>query len=134
VFNGQDIHGAWIFKVTDQASGDTGRVENYCLNILYNAVLAVNNQQLPVKFELAQNYPNPFNPVTSIRYSVPRQSFVLIRIYDLLGREVKTLVSEMRSTGNYEVEFNASYLASGIYFYRMESGDFTDVKKLVLLK
>ncbi|MBE2225896.1 MAG: T9SS type A sorting domain-containing protein [Ignavibacteria bacterium] len=134
VFNGQDIHGAWIFKVTDQASGDTGRVENYCLNILYNAVLAVNNQQLPVKFELAQNYPNPFNPVTSIRYSVPRQSFVLIRIYDLLGREVKTLVNEMRSTGNYEVEFNASNLASGIYFYRMESGDFTDVKKLVLLK
>ena len=134
VFNGQDIHGSWIFKVSDQASGDTGRVENYCLNILYNSVLAVNNQQIPVKFELAQNYPNPFNPVTHIRYSVPKQSFVLIRIYDILGREVKTVVNETRIAGNYEIEFNASYLASGIYFYRMESGDFTDVKKLVILK
>lgn len=134
VFNGLDVHGNWILKVHDQAASDTGRVESYCLNIIYNAVLAVNIQQVPVKFELAQNYPNPFNPITRIKYSVPKQSFVSIKIYDVLGREVKTLVNEMRTAGNYEVDFNASYLASGVYFYRMESGDFTDVKKFVLLK
>lgn len=134
VFNGLEVHGNWILKVHDQATSDTGRVESYCLNIIYNAVLAVNNQQIPVKFELAQNYPNPFNPVTRIKYSVPKQSFVMIKIYDVLGREVKTLVNDIRTAGNYEVDFNASYLASGVYFYRMESGDFTDVKKLVLLK
>lgn len=134
VFNGLDVHGNWILKVHDQATSDTGRVESYCLNIIYNAVLAVNNQQVPVKFELGQNYPNPFNPITRIKYSVPKQSFVSIKIYDVLGREVKTLVNEMRTAGNYEVDFNASYLASGVYFYRMESGDFSDVKKFVLLK
>ena len=134
VFNGLDVHGSWILKVNDQATGDTGMIERYCLNIIYNAVLAVNNQQVPVKYELAQNYPNPFNPITRIKYSVPKQSFVIIKIFDILGREVKTLVNEIRTAGSYEVDFNASYLASGVYFYRMESGDFTDVKKLVLLK
>lgn len=134
VFNGLEIHGNWILKVNDQATSDTGRVERYCLNIIYNAILAVNNNQVPVKYELGQNYPNPFNPVTKVKYSVPKQSFVLIKIYDILGREVKTLVNEMKSAGNYEIEFNASHFASGVYFYRMESGEFTDVKKLVLLK
>lgn len=134
VFNGTDIHGAWILRVHDQASSDTGRVNRYCLNIIYNALLAVNNQQLPVKFELGQNYPNPFNPVTKINYSVPKQTLVTIKIYDILGREVKALVNDIKAAGNYEIDFNGSQYASGIYFYRMEAGDFTDVKKLVLLK
>ncbi|MBL8016320.1 MAG: T9SS type A sorting domain-containing protein, partial [Ignavibacteria bacterium] len=121
-------------KVNDQAGSDTGHVERYCLNIIYNAILAVNNNQVPVKFELGQNYPNPFNPVTNIRYSVPRQSLVKLVVYDILGREVKTLVNEMRTAGTYEAVFDASQFASGVYFYRMESGDFTDVKKLVILK
>ncbi|MBE2217085.1 MAG: T9SS type A sorting domain-containing protein [Ignavibacteria bacterium] len=134
VYNGAEVHGNWIFKVNDQAGGDTGHVERYCLNIIYNAILALNNNQLPVKFELGQNYPNPFNPVTTIKYSVPKQSIVRLVIYDIIGREVKTLVNEMRAAGTYEAVFDASQIASGVYFYRMESGDFTDVKKLVILK
>lgn len=134
VFNGTDIHGPWILRVDDQASSDTGRVNRYCLNIIYNSVLAVNNQELPLRFELGQNYPNPFNPVTRIKFSVPKQSLVTIQIYDVLGREVKTLVNDIKPAGNYEIDFNGSQYASGIYFYRMEAGDFTDVKKLVLLK
>lgn len=134
VFNGSEIHGPWILRVYDQAAGDTGRVNRYCLNIIYNAVLAVNNQQIPVKYELGQNYPNPFNPATRIKFSVPKQSLVVIKIYDVLGREVKTLVNDIKAAGNYEIEFNGSEFASGIYFYRMESGDYTEVKKLVLLK
>jgi subtilisin-like proprotein convertase family protein len=134
VFNGLEIHGNWILKVNDDASSDTGHVERYCLNIIYNAILAVNNNQLPVKFELSQNYPNPFNPVTNIKYSVPKQSLVTIRIFDILGREVKTLVNGIKPAGTFDAVFDASSFASGVYFYRMEAGNFTDVKKLVILK
>ncbi len=134
VFNGLNVHGNWILKVNDQATGDTGRVNRYCLNIIYNAVLAVNNEQVPVKYALCQNYPNPFNPVTTIKYSVPKQSLIKIAVYDILGREVKILVNEVRSAGNYEVKLDGTNLASGVYFYRMTAGDFTEVKKLVMLK
>jgi hypothetical protein len=87
-----------------------------------------------MKFGLSQNYPNPFNPVTRIPYSIAENSFVSLKIYDVLGREVKTLVSEKQTAGEYEVLFNASDLNSGVYFYRLTSGNFTETKKLILLK
>jgi len=101
-----------------------------------NLILGNNSgiTELPKVFSLAQNYPNPFNPVTSIKYSVPKQSLVKLVIYDIIGREVATLVNEVKNPGNYAVNFDASMYASGVYFYRMESGDFTDVKKMVLIK
>ncbi|MDD5362480.1 MAG: T9SS type A sorting domain-containing protein [Ignavibacteria bacterium] len=89
---------------------------------------------IPDKFSLSQNYPNPFNPVTKINYGVPKQSLVSIKVYDLLGREVATLVNEAKNPGMYTVEFNGSNFASGIYFYRITAGTFTDVKRLVLIK
>ena len=99
------------------------------------------NNSLPMEYNLSQNYPNPFNPTTVINYSVPEATFVTIKVYDLLGREVKTLVNEDKVAGNYSMQFNGSNLASGIYFYRMEadpstgSGQgFMQTKKLVLLK
>ncbi len=92
------------------------------------------SSEIPTVFSLAQNYPNPFNPVTSIKYSVPKQSLVKLVIYDIIGREVATLVNEVKTPGNYTASFDASMYASGVYFYRMESGDFTDVKKMVLIK
>jgi subtilisin-like proprotein convertase family protein len=134
VINGQPIHGNWVLKVFDQGTGDTGRVERYCLNILYNSILSVANNQLPLKYELRQNYPNPFNPVTKISFSIPHQTIVTIKIYDILGREVETLVNGIKNAGNYEVEWNAGNYASGVYFYRIETGEFTDVKKMVVLK
>jgi hypothetical protein len=88
----------------------------------------------PTKFDLLQNYPNPFNPTTSINYSIPEAALVIIKIYDALGREVATLVNEYKPAGNYKVEFNASKLVSGVYFYRMESGSYSQTKKLLLLK
>ena len=95
----------------------------------------VNNlESIPQTFSLMQNYPNPFNPVTKINFSIPKQGFVTLKIYDVLGKEVMTLVNESRPTGNYEVEFNAGNLASGAYFYRIESGEFRDVKRMILLK
>ena len=89
---------------------------------------------LPTNFNLEQNYPNPFNPSTTINYSVNKAGLVTIKVYDILGREVGTLVNEQKNPGNYEVQFNASRLASGVYFYRMQAGDFVETKKLLLLK
>ena len=89
---------------------------------------------VPSNFILYQNYPNPFNPATVISYSIPRKCYVTINIYDALGREIKTLVNEEKASGSYKIEFNASRLSSGIYFYRMQAGSFSETKKLVLLK
>jgi photosystem II stability/assembly factor-like uncharacterized protein len=88
----------------------------------------------PSKFFLSQNYPNPFNPKTTIWYAIPTMSFVTFKIYDVLGNEIATLVNEDKSIGNYEVEFNASRLASGIYFYQLQAGEFVETKKMVLMK
>ena len=88
----------------------------------------------PEVFSLSQNYPNPFNPSTIIQYSLPMSKFVSLKIYDVLGREVQTLVKKEQSAGVYNVEFNASHLTSGVYFYRIEAGSFVSVKKLLLLK
>jgi Secretion system C-terminal sorting domain len=85
-------------------------------------------------YSLNQNYPNPFNPSTIINYSVPKESFVKIKVFDLLGREVKTLINENKTAGNYSVNFNAKNLSSGIYFYTIKAGSFVQTKKMVLLK
>ncbi len=85
-------------------------------------------------FSLSQNYPNPFNPITKIIYQIPELSFVAINIYDVLGKEVATLVNEEKPLGNYEVEFNGTGLPSGIYFYRLQAGKFVEAKKMILIK
>ncbi|MGB2868672.1 MAG: T9SS type A sorting domain-containing protein [Bacteroidota bacterium] len=88
----------------------------------------------PAAFELAQNYPNPFNPVTTIRYSVAQQGLVHLRVYNLLGQQVAELANEVKAPGTHIVSFDASRFASGVYFYKLEAGSFTDIKKMVLLK
>lgn len=93
-----------------------------------------NPEGIPTEYSLSQNYPNPFNPTTSIRYSIPELSFVNIKIFDVLGSEIETLVNEEKSIGNYEVNFDASKLATGIYFYRIKAGQFVETKKMVLIK
>jgi hypothetical protein len=90
---------------------------------------------IPTTFALYQNYPNPFNPVTKIKYDLPKNTNVIIKVYDLLGREVTTLINnEFRNAGRYEVNWNASNYASGVYFYRIQVADYTSVKKMVLIK
>lgn len=85
-------------------------------------------------FILAQNYPNPFNPTTKISFKIPSKEFVTLKVYDVLGSEVSTLVNEEKPAGNYSVTFNAYSLSSGTYFYRLSSGSFTEVKKMILIK
>jgi hypothetical protein len=92
------------------------------------------NSNFPAEFMLEQNYPNPFNPKTSIKYSVAKSSYVVIKLYDLLGNELQTLVSENKVPGNYKIEWDASGYPSGVYVYRLYAGSFRDEKKLVLIK
>jgi hypothetical protein len=89
---------------------------------------------IPKEIVLEQNYPNPFNPVTTIEYSISMSNFVAIKVYDVLGREITTLVNEEKLPGNYKVEFNGESLVSGIYFYQIRVGSFAMTKKLILLK
>tara|TARA_R100000908_G_scaffold50441_1_gene25708 strand:- start:44672 stop:47155 length:2484 start_codon:yes stop_codon:yes gene_type:complete len=99
---------------------------------------SVSNEELitntPEQFELSHNYPNPFNPTTQISYNLPRNAEVSLRVYDITGRLIQTLVNTRQSAGSHTVSFNASNLSSGVYFYRMEAGTFTDVKQMMLIK
>ena len=89
---------------------------------------------IPTEFGLSQNYPNPFNPTTSIEYRVSSNENVSIKVYNMLGQEVMTLVNEVKSPGTYNVKMDGSQLASGVYIYRMAAGSFSSVKKFVLMK
>ncbi len=92
------------------------------------------NNSTPKEFSLGQNYPNPFNPNTKIAFDIPSQEFVAIKVYDILGREVKSLVNETKSPGYYEINFNAENLPSGTYIYEVRAGNFVETKKMILLK
>jgi len=113
----------------------------------YSNEIEVNVENLPTEFALEQNYPNPFNPVTTIKYAIPTPptssplvkgrtevGFVTLKVFNLLGQEVATLVNTQQPAGNYEVKFDASNLSSGIYLYKLQAGDFSSVKKLILMK
>ncbi|MFA5012529.1 MAG: T9SS type A sorting domain-containing protein [Ignavibacteria bacterium] len=89
---------------------------------------------VPDEYSISQNYPNPFNPNTKINFALPKQGFVSLKIYDITGREIKTLVNEVKQAGYYTVDFNGSHLSSGVYFYRIKSGNFVSVKRMVLIK
>jgi hypothetical protein len=89
---------------------------------------------VPSDYRLSQNYPNPFNPLTNIEFRLPNVAHVSLRIYDMLGRDVATLVNEVKYPGSYEVTWDASAFASGVYFYRLQAGEFLQTKKLVLLR
>lgn len=120
------VDGVWLVPQTggeiliDNCDGTTTAVED---------VLSV-----PTEFALQQNYPNPFNPSTTIRFNIPTQSHVSLKIYDIMGREVTTLVNEELASGTHEFQFNASHLASGMYIARLQAGNFSAVNKMTLLK
>ena len=106
-----------------------------CVSVFYNQIITTTNEQTsPRGFTLSQNYPNPFNPVTRIMYSVGIHGHTSLRVFDLLGREVATLVNEEMQPGSYERVFDASGLASGVYMYRMTAGDFAQTRTLLLVR
>ncbi|MEO8208992.1 MAG: T9SS type A sorting domain-containing protein, partial [bacterium] len=106
-------------------------------NIVSTGSVGIGENELsltPDKYSLQQNYPNPFNPSTSINFSIPKSGLVTLKIYDVLGKEVATLVNEVKTAGNYSLDFNAYNLTSGVYFYKIESGSFSDIKRMMLIK
>jgi hypothetical protein len=102
--------------------------------LVINVEDEINNKLIPERFSISQNYPNPFNPTTRINYSVPYNSLVQIKLYDILGNEVSTLVNEEKPAGNYSINYDATGLSSGVYFYRLNADNFLEIKKMILIK
>ena len=134
VVTAQDSSNECLIRISNVANGDIYDVSDATFTI--DIISDVNNElnNIPTEFSLAQNYPNPFNPSTTIKYAVPQTSHVNIKVYDMTGQEVASLVNEMKEAGTYEIKFDARNLASGIYIYRMIADNFTSVRKLNLLK
>jgi hypothetical protein len=117
LFAGTNSFGIWKVSLSDIVTG-IGKKTN----------------EIPSEFILNQNYPNPFNPTTVIEYQLPKSGFVTLKVYDILGREVRTLVNGYKTPGKYSVSFDASNLSSGAYFYRLKSNSFSSIKKMLLIR
>ena len=115
-------------------SGWTFTNPGSCIRLDYLTGTEGNNSEIPTVFKLYNNYPNPFNPSTSIKYDVPKNTFVNLSVYDILGKLVTNLVSQDMTAGRYDIVWDAKNYASGTYIYRLEAGEFTDVKKMILVK
>jgi uncharacterized protein (TIGR02145 family) len=118
------------FYVRDKKSAYSIR----CLKDAGTSSKSDDEEGIPSEYSLSQNYPNPFNPTTTIKYSVPKSQFVSLKVFDELGRVILTLVNENRNIGSYEIIFDASSLTSGVYFYQLQSGNYSETKKLLLIK
>ena len=138
IFNDQQIQN-FDFIVLGQPNSLEVDPEIWILRDVENTTTSINENNLTEQFQLYQNYPNPFNPSTTIKYAIPSLAndnlrTVLLKVYDILGNEVTTLVNEIKSPGNYEVQFDASNFSNGVYYYKLSSGNFVQVKKMMLLK
>lgn len=141
VFFGFDIGALQMRSDTSLAPGNDPKY-NWIVNIeslplnFFHSVVNVENKSvdIPHTFSLAQNYPNPFNPITAINYQLPITGNVSLKIFDVLGRELETLINEEKPAGTYNVMFNGAHYSSGIYFYQLRSGSFVETKKLLLMK
>ena len=121
------------FRLYDKALSDAEVAAAWNHQFIISGITPVLNI-IPEDYALSQNYPNPFNPTTTIKFNVPVTGMVILKVYDVLGKEVASLVNEVKNAGSYTVDFDGSELSSGAYFYRIEAGDYMDVKKMVLLK
>ena len=120
-------------KDTSYVFGDNGTILK---TITFGDLISVKNisTEIPSKHMLRQNYPNPFNPMTNVKFSIVKAGDVKIVVYDVMGREVQTLVNERLGAGTYEVKFDGSMLTSGVYFYKMVTDGFTETKRMILIK
>lgn len=133
-----------VLRISNQISAVTYNNLNYSTDGVIDLIADLDRPGSPIttleealtpkSYNLMQNYPNPFNPSTTIEYSIPSGSFVSLKIYDMAGKEVSTLVSKQQELGTYIVDWNASNLSSGVYFYRLNAGNFTETKKMILAK
>jgi hypothetical protein len=159
ILAGTDLQPFWIYASFDNGGfyssyseglAELASVEAFAVNDIFmfagtddhavwrrlkpGVVNAQTQTDIPQSYSLAQNYPNPFNPSTTIEYSIPKSGSVKLTVYNFLGEEVVTLVNDFKETGVYKVNFNSKDLTSGIYFYRLDAGNYSSVKKMILLK
>lgn len=130
----RNTEGAYLVNQSGAERPSLVWLRDYLDTVSVNPVSVEDVSDLPTSFSLSNNYPNPFNPETIINYSIPSAAKVSLVVYDILGKEVATLVNDVKSAGHYSAIFNANNLASGVYFYRLNAGDFSSIKKMVLLK
>jgi hypothetical protein len=134
-FVGINPNGYWTYVATDSGPADTGVLRAWCVILTVNCpVGGVQTLEIPSMYTLEQNYPNPFNPVTKIKYGLPENSYVELIVYDISGREVRTLVSGYREANTYEFDFDGTELPSGVYFYKLEIGSISLTRKMLLIK
>jgi len=144
--------GYFEFRITDKISNYTIYIEQVPQGFINDSIVVhagdttanlnlriltdvkQGNTNIPQNYSLLQNYPNPFNPSTYIKYQLAKSGFVSLKIYDILGNEVRTLVNETKNAGSYKVKFDGSDLSSGIYFYQLKAGEYSETKKMILLK
>jgi photosystem II stability/assembly factor-like uncharacterized protein len=127
-------NGYYYWKVAGINIGGTGAYSSVWKFQVNSSGINMVSSVIPKEYKLYNNYPNPFNPTTKIKFDILKNGLTKITVYDMLGREIKTLINENLTAGSYEVEWNATNFSSGIYFYKMTSGNFTSIKKMVLLK
>jgi len=137
VFNNSNINGTWVLKIYDRASGSTGTLKAWSINFVIGTnPIGINNisGEVPDEYLLSQNYPNPFNPITNIKFQLPEPGIVKLTVFDMLGREIETLVNENLNAGTYNVDWNAARYSSGVYFYKLQADEFAEIKKMILVK
>jgi len=134
LFNNQQVQN-FQFDITGDPQSISFDPGNWILKTL-QGVTEVEDAAVPQEFSLEQNYPNPFNPTTNIKFKISDYGLVTLKVYDVLGNEVATLVNEEKDAGSYKVEFSTStlQLTSGIYFYTLSAGNFKETKKMILMK
>ncbi|MFH1526605.1 MAG: T9SS type A sorting domain-containing protein, partial [Bacteroidota bacterium] len=134
-YEGSSAKGKWIIYAYDRESGFSGSIEEWGLIIRGKNLTGIEEEKVqPTAFSLSQNYPNPFNPKTVIKFQVPSSKFIKLEVYDILGREIQTLVNAPMSAGEHEVTFKGSKLPSGVYIYTLKVNEFSQSRKMLLLK
>jgi len=128
---GTNIWYKWRVKATN---ADTSSAYSVSASLLTLPIMTTGDDFTPIEYSISQNYPNPFNPVTTIKYSLAKEGNVNLTVYNTLGSKVATIVNEYKPAGNYSIQFNGRNLTSGIYLYRLESGNYSAVKKFILMK
>ncbi|MEJ2614307.1 MAG: T9SS type A sorting domain-containing protein [Ignavibacteriaceae bacterium] len=123
-----------IYLELEVRHDNNGEGDSAGVFVLFRSAANAQQTNEPDNFTLFQNNPNPFNPSTKINYSISQQGYVTLKVYDILGNEIETLINEEKPAGSYEIEFDGRKLSSGVYFYQLRAGDFIQTKKMVLMK